>query len=498
MAPKAKKRPSTRGGSSTGGSTSRGPRQGVVGEAEEETYVGATSPPEYDISITRHYEMDLRKFFSKHSGLWFYEILRQKQWDLRFGHSDWFFRLELVNKFRTTASFGEDFINLPLTDNPDGAKRVIDRQYISRITKIPLNPLFNLADHRQMDAFDIMEVDENLDYPRLRAIAPYMDKDLHVSISEKGLKATGLQENVCLVAKWFSQNVLGTSKLNILKGHCCWFLDCLMYNRFPPGWCICQTMVDALIKYRFEKDMPLPFLVTAIMVKEFKLNRLPSDNPPLTSKAGILLKTHIPGMWMGTVVTDLALRPRVCLTPNDWNSWVVEFGRNTLTGGGRFHGKNAKVIPPGVGLSLDDETGAQSMDVDASFAISQGATTSRGQGSSVPRPQTRAAPRPSFPSTGPLTYAPYTYDAYPGPFPPYSSPATIPTAAFFDGAYENQLPQEDLLRANWSNSCITNRLLDGLHQFWQTGMRLDPHPQDTTDSQPPPTGQGDDAGAADS
>lgn len=492
MAPKGKKRPSTRGGSSAVGSTSRGPSQGFVGEAEEDIYSGATSPPLYDISITRHFEMDLRKLFSKHSGMWFADILREKHWDLRFGHPDWFFRLELVNKFRRTATFGENYIVLPLTVNPDGATRVIDRQYISRMTKIPLNPLFNLADHRQMDAFEIMEVDENLDYPRLRAIAPYMDKDIHVSKSEKGLKAIGLQENVCLVAKWFSQNVLGTSKLNILKGHCCWFLDCLMYNRFPPGWCICQTMVDALIKYRFEKDMPLPFLVTAIMVKEFKLKRLPSDNPQLTSKAGILLKTNIPGMWTGSVVTDVALRPRVCLTSDDWNSWVFQFGRNTLTGGGRFHGKNAKVIPPGVGLNLDEETGAQQMDVDA------GATTSRGQGSSIPPPQTQAASSPPLPSTGPLSYAPYTYDAYPGPLPPYSSPAFIPTAAFFDGDYGSQIPHEDLLRANWSSSCVTNRLLDGLHQFWQTGMRLDPHPQATTDIPPPSTGQGEDAGVADS
>lgn len=53
MAPKGKKRPHTRGGSSpTGGSVTRGPSQGFVGESEEESYIGATSLPEYDINIT--------------------------------------------------------------------------------------------------------------------------------------------------------------------------------------------------------------------------------------------------------------------------------------------------------------------------------------------------------------------------------------------------------------------------------------------------------------
>lgn len=38
------------------------------------------------------------------------------------------------------------------------------------------------------------------------------------------------------------------------------------------------------------------------------------------------------------------------MTQDDWHKCVFEFGRDTPTGRRRFHGKNAKVIQPGIEL----------------------------------------------------------------------------------------------------------------------------------------------------
>lgn len=97
-------------------------------------------------------------------------------------------------------------MNIPLiNDIKDGLVPIINRQYISRITKLPLNPNFNYVDHKQMDSYDLMVVDDEFDFPNIHLFALYMDNSIHISTTEKGLKFTSLQEIVCLVAKWFTQ-----------------------------------------------------------------------------------------------------------------------------------------------------------------------------------------------------------------------------------------------------------------------------------------------------
>lgn len=96
-------------------SFSRGGSSTHIRATKEEFYTGATSPLDYNINITHHFELDVHKLFTKHSGVWFKDILHEKKWDARFGNLEWFFHLELVNKFGNIVHFGEGFINLPLT-----------------------------------------------------------------------------------------------------------------------------------------------------------------------------------------------------------------------------------------------------------------------------------------------------------------------------------------------------------------------------------------------
>lgn len=55
-----------------------------------------------------------------------------------------------------------------------------------------------------MDSCDLLVTNVDFDFPNMHSIAPYMDKIMHVSTSENGLKYTSLRENICLVAKWFT------------------------------------------------------------------------------------------------------------------------------------------------------------------------------------------------------------------------------------------------------------------------------------------------------
>lgn len=57
-----------------------------------------------------------------------------------------------------------------------------------------------------------------------------------------------------------------------------------------------------------------------------------------------------------SVITDPPTRPQVFTTPEHWNLRIFEFGGNTIIGGDCFHGKNAKVIQPGIGLVHYDES----------------------------------------------------------------------------------------------------------------------------------------------
>lgn len=71
-----------------------------------------------------------------------------------------------------------------------------------------------------MDAYNILVTDRDLNFVNIQRVAPYMDKAFHVLLTDKGLKSVGLQENVSLVVKWLTLNILGSSKLNVLKGLC--------------------------------------------------------------------------------------------------------------------------------------------------------------------------------------------------------------------------------------------------------------------------------------
>lgn len=42
-----------------------------------------------------------------------------------------------------------------------------------------------------------------------------------------------------------------------------------MYNFFPIGWCICQTIVDSMVGYKDEKCIHIPILTTLIWAREF-------------------------------------------------------------------------------------------------------------------------------------------------------------------------------------------------------------------------------------
>lgn len=71
----------TKGPLIRGGSLSqprRGPTTKFVRETKREEYATAASPPNYDIDIVKHFELDLHKLFSKHSSTWFNDIFLKK------------------------------------------------------------------------------------------------------------------------------------------------------------------------------------------------------------------------------------------------------------------------------------------------------------------------------------------------------------------------------------------------------------------------------------
>lgn len=114
----------------------------------------------------------------------------------------------------------------------------------------------------------------------------------------------------------------------------------------------------------------------------------------------------------------------------------------------------------------NDEADEQPIAVDTTGG-DVGASQCIGHGSSSPKPQaqSRLILCPSLSSGGPRTYAPYTYNTYPGVFSLYSSITSIPTIAYFDSGYKRQIPHEDHFDASWVSSNVTNRLRDGLHAF---------------------------------
>lgn len=74
-----------------------------------------------------------------------------------------------------------------------------------------------------------------------------------------------------LVAKWFSQNVLGTSGRDLVKGPYTWFLDCLLFNQFTKGWCVYRTIMETLYGYSKKNQTPPPFPTTMIMEREYHI-----------------------------------------------------------------------------------------------------------------------------------------------------------------------------------------------------------------------------------
>lgn len=76
-----------------------------------------------------------------------------------------------------------------------------------------------------------------------------------------------------LVAKWFTQNDLGSFKKNVVWGICAWFLKNLIYDSIPQGLCIYQVVVDSLGCYKEDDRLPLPFITTMIMAKVFNFQR---------------------------------------------------------------------------------------------------------------------------------------------------------------------------------------------------------------------------------
>lgn len=102
--------------------------------------------------------------------------------------------------------------------------------------------------------------------------------------------------------------------------------------------------------------MPLPFLITTIIVKEFKLKRLQTDNLELTTKPTHILGIHMPRMWIGYVITNPTKRPHVLSTRAPWNEWILAHSRDALIGGRKFNGKmQISFFPMLVYLFLGDE-----------------------------------------------------------------------------------------------------------------------------------------------
>lgn len=94
-----------------------------------------------------------------------------------------------MNKFHRIAKFCEGSIQLPLTTDLEIPFGVINRTYIHCITKLPLNPNYNPEHEHQINEYDILDTDRDLDFFNMWSVAPYMDKILHIFLTKKGLKA---------------------------------------------------------------------------------------------------------------------------------------------------------------------------------------------------------------------------------------------------------------------------------------------------------------------
>lgn len=136
--------------------------------------------------------------------------------DKRWGSLDWWFCEELAQEFYAHTEIRDGNLILNLGRN---ISKVINREYISRSTRILLNihcdPLVQMEFH-SCKFFN--------DKALMERVAPYRDDNfrqggsLHERINQGAILAKGLQENHVLVGKWFISNRLGMSMKHLIDG----------------------------------------------------------------------------------------------------------------------------------------------------------------------------------------------------------------------------------------------------------------------------------------
>lgn len=154
--------------------------------------------------MIRIIELDVLDLFNFHYGICVKNRIVEKGWHVMFGNNNWWYRKGACDVFKTHASTQCGQITLALGPGSNAPTVAIDRTYISRLIGLPVNIAYNLVEHSQMKDVDILAVDEKGHQYWLDAIAPYKDDTTHIDYEQKALKSKRLQENVMLVAKWFS------------------------------------------------------------------------------------------------------------------------------------------------------------------------------------------------------------------------------------------------------------------------------------------------------
>lgn len=112
--------------------------------------------------MDRILEIDVHDFFNSQSSIWVEDRLAERGLHVMFRNNYWWYRKGACNVFKTHASTSCGLISLAIGPGTNDPTVTINRKYISHLSRLSLNNVYNSIDHAQMKDCDVLAIHDTI------------------------------------------------------------------------------------------------------------------------------------------------------------------------------------------------------------------------------------------------------------------------------------------------------------------------------------------------